>query len=506
MPDRFSALSSVGLDKALLELVIDEHQSRRIPRLEKLWTYFRNPLEPVGSVWSSRVALRPAQYQGLPPRLKGAADPLTDDRTRDSREVVIENDIGWRIETMVDFMFGKPIQLHSTAQDPQTRNAIDQLLDAIWQNSGGIALLQDLALLGHIYGYVDLALRIDEPQLLRLRKRANPDLRDIASAFRIEVIAPTRGIPILSPDDYRIIDAYLIHFERTLNIIAPAPTPSARVMRSLGRRSPHPRPQDSNKSTRRQSTITEVFRGGSWLRFEDDQLVDESRSTLLPDITPIVHIQNTAQPFRYEGQSDVEPLITLQDELNTRLSDRANRVTMQSFKMYLAKGLDGFDRIPVGPGQIWTTDNPDASVQAFGGDADSPSEAAHIDEIREAMDKISGVPPLAGGVIRAKIGNLSSANALRITLMGLISKTARKRVTYGRGIERVSSLILSALDAAGIFSITQADRGIRILWPNPVPVEPGVEAATAQAKIDLGIPAERVLTELGYGQSDAGIS
>ena len=43
---------------------------------------------------------------------------------------------------------------------------------------------------------------------------------------------------------------------------------------------------------------------------------------------------------RFEGLSDVEPLISLQDELNTRLCDRANRVTMQSFRMWLGKGID----------------------------------------------------------------------------------------------------------------------------------------------------------------------
>src|SRR5690606_944669 len=113
----------------------------------------------------------------------------------------------------------------------------------------------------------------------------------------------------------------------------------------------------------------------------------ETRDRWLPHDLPVVHIQNIAQPFRYEGLGEVEPLIPLQDELNTRLSDRASRVTLQSFKMYLAKGLDGFERAAVGPGQIWSTDNPDAQITAFGGDADSPSERDHIGEVREALDK-----------------------------------------------------------------------------------------------------------------------
>jgi hypothetical protein len=201
-----------------------------------------------------------------------------------------------------------------------------------------------------------------------------------------------------------------------------------------------------------------------------------------------VHIQNMSEPLRYAGLSEAEPLMALQDELNTRLSDRACRVTMQSFKMYLAKGLDGFERTSVGPGQIWSTDNPAASVEEFGGDAASPSEETHIDEVREAMDKVSGVP------------------ALKITLMGILSKTARKRVAYGRGIAEMSRLILTSLDSAGVLRTDPADRDVRIQWPDPLPHEPREEADAARARLELGVPRRRVLAELGYSADDPGIS
>ena len=219
----------------------------------------------------------------------------------------------------------------------------------------------------------------------------------------------------------------------------------------------------------------------------------------------MVHIQNMSQPFVYAGLGEVEALIPLQDELNTRLSDRANRVTLQSFKMYLARGIEGFDGTGVGPGTVWSTDNPDASIVGFGGDASSPSEDSHIAEIREAMDKISGVPPLAGGVVKAKLGNLSSANALRVTLMGLIAKTMRKRVTYGRGIEAVSLLVLRALDEAGVFRVKDSERGVRVVWGALGPIGDEESLDAAQAKVALGVPEERVLDELGLDESDPGI-
>ncbi len=511
MPDRLEGIEDVGLDEAFLRLVIDEHRRGVRPRLEKLWAYFRDPVEPVGVSGG-----RPAQARGLPGRFRddtpgGPAD----------KEVVIENDIAWRVQTMVDFMFGKPVQILSTAEDADTRRAVEAVLDAIWEASGGIGLMQDMALLGHVFGYVDLLVRIDEETLIErgavvaaFQSGGHDALADLV---RIEPVEPGRGIPIIDPDDYRRLDGYVIHFERMLNEVDRKTPRGSRTARLFGGRNgrgrdtgwkpvPRGRGAGGEKPTRRRGTVTEVLGPGARVVYHDGALVRRASSVLLPGVVPVVHIQNLSQPFRYEGLSEVEPLICLQDELNTRLSDRASRVTMSSFKMYLAKRLDGFENAPVGPGRVWVTDDPDASIEAFGGDASSPSEREHIEQIREAMDKVSGVPPLAGGVVRAKIGNLSSANALRITLMSLLAKTARKRVTYGAGIERVCRMVLTALDAAGVLRTHPADRGVRLVWPDPQPIDPKDAVVTAKQKVELGVDEQRVLAELGYGPTDAGVT
>jgi len=211
-----------------------------------------------------------------------------------------------------------------------------------------------------------------------------------------------------------------------------------------------------------------------------------------------------SQPYFYEGVSEVEPLIPLQDELNTRLSDRANRVTLQSFKMYLGKGIDGFGDRPIGPGQMWMTDNMDASIEEFGGDSDSPSETAHIREIREAMDKVSSVSPLAAGVISGsvKLGTLSSENAMRISLLGILSKVERKRKSYGHGLSREFEMVLSVLDQVGVLSTTPDERGVEIVWTTPIPEDQSKRLADALIKRDLGVPQDRLLSELGYGPED----
>ncbi|MBX3364480.1 MAG: phage portal protein [Phycisphaeraceae bacterium] len=480
MPHRLDA-GNHAPDQSFRRL-IDEHERHTRPRLERLWNYYRNALEPVGSPGGLHPAgrwYRLAQEAGLPARFThGRAEPSLDDR-RPPREIVVENDIAWRIHAMIDFMFGRAVRLRSAADDPDLRETINHALERAWDASGGITLLQDVALLGHVYGYVDLLLRIDEPALALAA--AHPSASDALDralrALRVEIIEPTRGIPALDPHDYRAFAAYAVRAARRVH------------------------PDDDRSRHKREGDhfvrVTEIFSPGALSLYHDDRLVRRTRTRYLSRAVPVVHIQNIAQPFRYEGLGEVEPLIPLQDELNTRLSDRANRVTLQSFKMYLAKGIEGFDRFPVGPGQIWLTDNPEASIQAFGADADSPGESAHILEIREALDKISGVPPLAAGVVRAKIGNLTSANALRVTLMGLITRTQRKRLNYGRGIQELSRLMLEALDAAGILRTRPDDRRIRIEWPDPIPLDPRDMAQAARARLDAGVPDEQVLAELG---------
>ncbi len=528
---RLALANGAPISSGAIESLIAQQEKHAAPRLAVLWAYYRNPMDSCGAAQSGGAGgrgYRLAQERGLPPRILGAWDRrapaarfVGDDRAWQRKEVVVENDIAWRIQTMVDFMFGRPIKIASTAADPVLRETIEQAIAAVWDSSGGIALMQDMGLLGHVYGHVDLLIRAlgEGDARVGATPRGSGEMEEgsvaerAARAVRVEVIEPPRGVALASERDYREIDAYVIRTRRdacAAESASAAPTLSGTLMRWWrsgleGERPSEARPSTST-SPRDLFTTTEVFAGGTRQVYEtnptgETTLIDEGPAlvhTEQGDRPPIIHIQNISQPFEYAGIGEVEPLIPLQDELNTRLSDRANRVTLQSFKMYLAKGLEGAASMPIAPGIIWSTDNPDAQVTAFGGDGASPSEDRHIDEVREAMDKISAVPPLASGVVRAKIGNLSSENALRITLLGLMSKTNRKRITYGRGIIRASELILEALHRQGILETTPRDRALRIDWTDPIPRDEQLALLAAQKKVDLGVPREQVLAELGY--------
>lgn len=515
--------AEAGLTWERVEDLLDRHERSVVPRLGALWDYYRNPIRALGGRESQRdpssSGYRLAQERGLPSRLVGPAG-LGDDRAWTRKEIVIENDIAWRVHTMIDFLLGRPVRVVSGARDAALARRIERALDAVWESSGGAALLNDAALMAHVYGHVDLVVRgVEGPGAPAHEPDDEAVAQAAAGAVRIEAVEPRRGVPVVSASDYRVLDAYLIvtRREEEAGTSQPAGRGPLGAPPSLLRRWLGLADERAQRAGTRGTLVLEVLSGSRRRVFERDEADRRAGWRLVIDgpalvsagdrreAPPVAHIQNIAQPLAWEGLGEVEPLIPLQDELNTRLSDRASRVTFQSFKMLLAKGLEGVDGVRVGPGQVIVTDNPEATIESLGGDAASPSETAHVQEVREALDKASGVPPLAAGVVRARIGNLSSANALRVTLMGLLSRTARKRQTYGRGIVEASRLALVALDRAGILRTEPRDRALSLAWPDPLPRDEQDALLAAERKVALGVPRERVLAELGYGSRDAGV-
>ncbi len=494
--------NDAGLQDTFIEWLIGHQAQENFRRFGRLWEYYGNPTTEIvcDCEGDSSRGYRQAQEMGLPARITGSIPCGSFEQVGlrralqiQRKEVVIENDIAWRINAMVDFLFGKGVRVVSSSPEPSKRRSIERILTAVISSTGGAGFFQELAVLGSVYGFVDCVIRPGEEwKTPRRPSTSNPRPNEtevetaarLASEITLELIEAPRALPVLEEQDYRRMRYFVQHFRQAQNAVA---TGGGWLSRLMG----------GAATDRRQSVqVTEILGPTAWQRYEDGELVAEGDNLL--GAVPVVHIQNLAQPYRYEGLSDVEPLIGLQDELNTRLSDRASRITFQSFKMYLVKGLDGaYDR-PVAPGRMWCTDNAEAKIEAFGGDDGSPSEDRHIEQIREAMDKISGVTPVVAGLLKNKIGNLTSGVALKMTYMGMLAKTLRKQRTYGEGICAILRMVLDLLDRYGIFATLPEDRRVEVVFPNPLPEDMSERLQEAKLKTELGVAQETVLKELGY--------
>jgi len=517
--DIFSRAGDVGLDADYVEWLVDEHSVNVARHFGKLWEYYVNSMVEASGLGacerkvseSGRCYVQAQEY-GLPSRITGllrlgnagalGGRPVTDIQRK---EVVIENDIAWRVNAAVDFLFGKPVSFVSRSPDGQERSRTESIIKAVFAANGGISFFQDMAVLGSVYGFVDcfvrpgdrLTERTPNPSLSHQPRsndagsgpNGNDKFEEVLQSARdigLELVEAPRALPVLDEDDYKITRFYIQHFVQKRNSVSRKNSFLARIL-SGGKR---------GSDTRESVAVTEITSARGWQRYEGKMLMAEGE---LPwGFLPVVHIQNVAQPYYYEGLSDVEPLVPLQDELNTRLSDRASRITFQSFKMYLGKGIEGFENKPVSPGRMWYTDNPEASIEEFGGDMAAPSESLHIAEVREAMDKASGVTPVVAGILKGKVGNLTSAVALRLTLMGMLSRNERKRFTYSEGLKRICRMVLSILDTAGVYRTSVADREVDVIYPSPLPENMMEKLREAQIKKELGVSTEQVLRELGY--------
>lgn len=478
MSFEFGIFADSGLSEAFAEWLVGEQWPVMSRQFGRLWEYYQNPRTEAavagGRIGEAGRSYVQAQEVGLPARITGRQYGQTDaagfGRSAgpiQRKEVVIENDIAWRVNAMVDFLFGRGVEFISAAAGENRRRDIESLLKTVFEANGGAVFFQDLAVLGSVYGFVDCVVRFGGNAGRKVEGTSNgiSESTSIVTSFdsvlraaggiALELIEADRALPVLEEHDYKKIRYYVQHFVQAQNAVDSEGGFAGRLLGGRG-----------EGGQRKTVAVTEVLGASAWQRYEDGQLAAEGENPL--GRVPVVHIQNLSQPGYYEGLSDVEQLMGLQDELNTRLSDRASRVTMQAFKMYLAKGIEGIGDKPVSPGRMWCTDNMEATIEEFGGDGASPSENLHIAEVREAMDKVSGVTPVVAGVLKNKLGNLSSAVALKMTFMGMMGKTYRKQLTYGQGLKRICAMALETLDKAGVFRTSEAEREVKVVFANPL--------------------------------------
>jgi len=133
-----------GLEADYVEWLVDERSVGIQAHFTKLWEYYTNPIYEASGAGardrkvneSGRCYLQGQEY-GLPARITGLIHSANAGifgarcvRDVQRKEVVIENDIAWRINAAVDFLFGKPVSFVSKSPDGHKRAEIESILKA----------------------------------------------------------------------------------------------------------------------------------------------------------------------------------------------------------------------------------------------------------------------------------------------------------------------------------------------------------------------------------------
>ncbi|KKL84534.1 hypothetical protein LCGC14_1963790, partial [marine sediment metagenome] len=147
----FGKFEEDGLSEAFVEWLVEEEWVAGGAQFGRLWDYYDNPMRQVmqgrnggdNASESGRNYVQ-AQEVGLPARITGVVYSRSNGAEGgrsvpdiQRKEVVIENDIAWRINAMVDFLFGKGVQLISKSPQVSKRREIEKIMKAVFSANGG---------------------------------------------------------------------------------------------------------------------------------------------------------------------------------------------------------------------------------------------------------------------------------------------------------------------------------------------------------------------------------
>src|SRR3712207_506604 len=156
-------------------------------------------------------------------------------------------------------------------------------------------------------------------------------------------------------------------------------------------------------------------------------------------IIPFTHIKNFELAGRASGTSDLEDLIPLNMELNLKKSDVSEIIDYHSAPVTVVYGAR-VGQLEKGANKVWGGLPKDGKVENLSLDSDMSSSNNYINDIKQAMHEIGGVPEGSLGK-ETSISNTSGV-ALQVQLMPLIERVGDKQKATKVGLSKVNKLIL----------------------------------------------------------------
>lgn len=171
--------------------------------------------------------------------------------------------------------------------------------------------------------------------------------------------------------------------------------------------------------------------------YEDGKEVD--RMTNPYGFIPFVQIKNFPVAGQSRGQGDLDDIIPLNVEYNTKKSDMSEVIDYHSAPITLVYGAK-IGNLEKGANKVWGGLPKDSKVENLGLQGDLTASANYAAECKTSMCEIGGIPEtVLGGA--AAISNTSGV-ALQYINLPLIERTRVKRVCTAEGIQQVNKMIL----------------------------------------------------------------
>lgn len=217
-------------------------------------------------------------------------------------------------------------------------------------------------------------------------------------------------------------------------------------------------------------------------------------------VIPFVQFKNFPQISSNFGVSDVEDIIPLNVEINTKRSNISEIIDYHSAPITIIFGAK-VRQLERGANKIWGGLPRESRVENLKSEGDVSSALAHISSVKRAMHEIGKIPEgVLGGDLA--ISNTSGV-ALGMSLAPLLEYVGIKQTFTKENIETVNKVILHIAIEEGLIKIPE---GIKksdyffneVLFKEILPKDRVLELQEVQAEMAMGLTSrERAMKQLG---------
>lgn len=219
---------------------------------------------------------------------------------------------------------------------------------------------------------------------------------------------------------------------------------------------------------------------------------------------PYLIFPNARLPGEYWGLSDVEDLITIQRQLNSRISDLDLLLSLTGAPVTVIEGVTDSSNIKIGPGAKWDLpEKAKAYVLNLLEQGVVDSHLAYINLLFRALHDISESPRTSFGDTAGQ--GATSGAALLIELQPLVHKLERRRQTWNDTLIRRAELLITMGRIEGYPGLLDpAELEISLDWPPVLPQDRTELVQQETALVGSKIHSRRTASkQLGDNDPDA---
>jgi len=208
---------------------------------------------------------------------------------------------------------------------------------------------------------------------------------------------------------------------------------------------------------------------------------------------PVVHFRNRPAGQTH-GLSELANVIPLQDALNKALIDYIAAMDTTAFQLIFVSGFEPAI-LTIAPGSLLWSENENAKATAL-----PASDMAGLHgALADIVVQIAGVSRTPQYYFQG-MGDPPSGESLKAQETGLVSKAKKRQVSFGNSWEDVMHL---GAKLAETFGRQRVEPGhVSAEWKDPETRNELIHLQTLESKSKLGVPEEKLWSEMGYDDED----